>query len=283
MGVTHIMRADEFIASTPKFLSIYDALGFDYPIFVSLPPILRDDRTKKLGKRDGAKDILDYRNEGFLPETMANFLALIGWNPGTDQEMFSLSELISAFELTKIQRAGATFNEEKLLWMNKQYLNKLSPELLLPYVKNALPIALKSSPNYSEALLNRLLPTVIERAHVAKDITLAAEAGEYDFAFSTPEYPRELLLWKNDTNVAETKPRLERALELLKKADFRSTESIKAALWTYAEEVGKGELLWPLRIALSGKSQSPDPFTLAYVIGMEETLKRIDAACGKIG
>ncbi|MEZ4195556.1 MAG: glutamate--tRNA ligase [Candidatus Paceibacterota bacterium] len=113
MGVTHIMRADEFISSMPKFLSLYDALGFTYPTFVTLPPILRDDRTKKLGKRDGAKDILEYRAEGFLPEAMVNFLALIGWNPGTDQEIFSMSELIEAFDISKIQRAGGAFNEEK--------------------------------------------------------------------------------------------------------------------------------------------------------------------------
>lgn len=284
MGVTHIMRADEFIASTPKFLSIYDALGFAYPTFVSLPPILRDDRTKKLGKRDGAKDILDYRAEGFLPEAMANFLALIGWNPGTDQEVFSLEELMAAFELSKIQRAGASFNEEKLLWMNKQHLNRLSAEQLFTYVKTALPDNLKQSPNYNEEVLKRLVPTVIERTHVASDITETATTGEYDFAFLTPEsYETTLLMWKNDHEVSQAKPRLEEAYKLLSEADFSSPDSIKAALWPYAEAVGKGELLWPLRIALSGRAQSPDPFTIAYIIGKEETLVRIKLACDKIG
>lgn len=283
MGVTHIMRADEFIASTPKFLSIYDALGFEYPTFVSLPPILRDDRTKKLGKRDGAKDILDYKAEGFLPEAMTNFLALIGWNPGTDQEIFSIDELIAAFDIVKIHRAGAAFNEEKLLWMNKQHLNRLSSEELFIYVNNALPETLKHSSNYSEELIRRITPTVIERAQVASDITETAKAGEYDFAFVTPtEYGAELLKWKNDDNVSAAEPRLLRALELLSDADFGSTETIKAAIWGYAEEVGKGELLWPLRVSLSGKAQSPDPFTIAYIIGQEETLKRIKNACDKI-
>ncbi|HMO77770.1 MAG TPA: glutamate--tRNA ligase [Candidatus Paceibacterota bacterium] len=284
MGVTHVMRADEFIASTPKFLSIYDALGFAYPVFVSLPPILRDDRTKKLGKRDGAKDILDYRNEGFLPEAMANFLALIGWNPGTEQEVFSLEELIEAFDLSKIHRAGAAFNEEKLLWMNKQHLNKLSPDRLMTYIAAVLPEALKQSPNYNDEILKRLVPTVFERTHVASDITEAALTGEYDFAFTTPEsYEPELLKWKNDLELSQAKPRLEKAKELLTEADFSSSESIKAALWPYAEEVGKGELLWPLRISLSGRAQSPDPFTIAYIIGKEETLARIKVACDKIG
>jgi len=284
MGVTHIMRADEFIASTPKFLSIYDALGFTYPTFVSLPPILRDDRTKKLGKRDGAKDILDYRNEGFLPAAMANFLALIGWNPGTDQEVFSLAELINVFTLEKIQRGGGAFNEEKLLWMNKQHLNKLSPEDLFDYVRNAMPDRIKNLQLFDEAILKRLLPTVIERAHVATDVTKAAEIGEYDFAFVTPEsYDSSLLKWKNDQDVGQARSRLETAHKLLAAADFSSSEKVKAALWGYAEEVGKGELLWPLRIALSGKAQSPDPFTIAYIIGKEETLARIKLACDKIG
>ena len=283
MGVTHIMRADEFISSQPKFLSIYDALGFIYPVFVTLPPILRDDRTKKLGKRDGAKDILDYRADGFLPEAMVNFLALIGWNPGTDQEIFTEIELIKAFDITKIQRAGASFNEEKLLWVNKQHLVKKTPEALFEYVKMALPKATSALPQYSDERLEKLVPNLIERIQVASDIKEAAETGEYDFAFTTPEYDTALLMWKNDTDVKQARPRLEEAKKILMSADFSSAESLKAALWNYAEAVGKGEIFWPLRVALSGKKQSPDPFTIAWIIGQVETIKRIELACDKIG
>jgi glutamyl-tRNA synthetase len=283
MGVTHIMRSDEFISSQPKFLSIYDALGFSYPTFVTLPPILRDDRTKKLGKRDGAKDILDYRKEGYLPEAMVNFLALIGWNPGTDQELFTMEQLIEAFDISKIQRAGAAFNEEKLLWTNKQHLVKKDPAFLLTYVEAALPESLKSTPDFNHQKLERLVPTLIERIHVAAEITTNAVAGEFDFAFIAPtEYQTEMLKWKNDETVGAAKPRLVKAIELLSTADFSSPDTIKEALWSYAEEVGKGELLWPLRIALSGKNQSPDPFTIAYIVGQEETLLRIQTACDKI-
>lgn len=282
MGVTHIMRGDEFISSTPKFLSLYDALEFSYPVFVTLPPILRDDRTKKLGKRDGAKDILEYRTEGYLPETMVNFLALIGWNPGTDQEIFTHEELITAFDIAKIQRAGAAFNEEKLLWMNKQHLATRTPTELSAYVSCALPQSLRDMPQFAADRLDRLTPTILERVHVAKEITDAAEAGEYDFAFTTPVYPIELLKWKNDPSPADALPRLAHAQDLLKDTDFSSVESIKAALWPYAEEVGRGELLWPLRVALSGRERSPDPFTLAYILGREETLLRLSAACDKI-
>ncbi len=282
MGVTHIMRGDEFISSMPKFLSIYDALGIPYPVFVTLPPILRDDRTKKLGKRDGAKDILTYKEEGYLSGTMLNFLALIGWNPGTEQELFTKEELIAAFDIAKIQKAGAAFNEEKLLWMNKEYLQKMSDEDFLVYVKDALPQRITTLPTYSDALLTRLLPVIRERVHVQSEITQASETGEYDFAFITPDVPKELIAWKNDAHATDALPRLEHALSLLENADFSSPESIKNALWDYAEEVGKGELLWPLRVSLTGRERSPDPFIAAYIIGKDEAVARVKSACAKI-
>lgn len=282
MGVTHIMRGDEFISSVPKFLSIYDALEIPYPAFVTLPPILNEDRTKKLGKRDGAKDILAYREEGYLPEAMLNFLALIGWNPGTERELFTKEELIAEFDIARIQKGGGAFNEEKLLWMNKEYLQKLSDEAFLAYASEAFPDSIKNLPNFNEATLKRLLPVIKERIHVQKDITDAALAGEYDFAFLTPVVEKELLAWKNDADPKDAVPRLEKALTLLENADFSGAESIKAALWNYAEEVGKGELLWPLRVALTGKERSPDPFISAFIIGKEQTVLRIKNACAKI-
>lgn len=282
MGVTHIMRADEFISSMPKFLSIYDALEIPYPIFVTLPPILRDDRTKKLGKRDGAKDILDYRTDGYLPETMMNFLALTGWNPGTEQELFSKDDLITAFDITKIQRAGAAFNEEKLLWMNKEHLNTLNTEAFASYIAMSESSHLKSLPNFTVEQLAKAAPLIRERIHTRAEFIELAETGEYDFAFAAPQYDTDLLQWKNDTSPKDCLPRLKEALILLQNADFSTPDSIKAALMPYAEAVGKGELLWPVRIALSGKKQSPDPFTIANIIGSGETLKRLETACDKL-
>lgn len=283
MGVTHIMRGDEFISSTPKFLSIYDALGIVHPTFVSLPPILRDDRTKKLGKRDGAKDILEYKTEGYLPEAMLNFLALIGWNPGTDQEIFTKDELIAAFDLSRIQKAGGAFNEEKLKWMNKEHLNRLSMAEFQHMVGNALPQEIAELPQFDHDRLARLIPVIRERAHTMHEVTEAAEAGEYTFAFSAPDVDPELIMWKKDTSPKDAVPRLMHAAALLHEASFESPDAIKAALWTYAEEVGRGELLWPLRVALTGRKESPDPFTVAFIIGREETLARIKTACDKIG
>ena len=283
MGVTHIFRSDEWISSVPRFLSLYEALEIERPIFVTLPPILRDDRTKKLGKRDGAKDTLEYRTDGYLPDAINNFLALIGWNPGTDQELFSKEELIRTFDITKIQKSGGAFNEEKLLWMNKEYLQKLSITDFFLYVKNALPEKIITAAAFSDEILNRLLSTVKERVHIQAEIAESAEMGEYDFAFFTPSAEQILLKWKNDTTVLECLPRLKKASQLLQNADFSSSETIKTALWLYAEEVGRGELLWPLRVALTGKEKSPDPFIVSYIIGKEETIKRIENACAKIG
>lgn len=283
MGVTHIMRADEFISSTPKFLSIYDALGFDYPAFITLPPILREDRTKKLGKRDGAKDILEYRTEGYLPEAMVNFLALIGWNPGTEQEVFTPTALIETFDIHRIQAGGGSLNEEKLLWMNRQHLLQKDTGFLSGYIRSALPDNLETTPQWSSDRFTRMIPTILERVSVATDITKAYEAGEYDYAFFAPEFEVSLLAWKNDDSVQAALPRLQHVQSLLRTADFSSVESIKAAVWPYAEEIGRGEVLWPLRTSLSGRAQSPDPFTLAYILGQEETLARIATACGKIG
>ncbi|MCB9815699.1 glutamate--tRNA ligase [Candidatus Nomurabacteria bacterium] len=282
MGVTHVMRGEEFISSTPKFLSLYDALEIPYPTLVTLPPIMGPDGKKKLSKRDGAKDLLEYRSDGYLPEAMRNFLALIGWNPGGNDEIFPSEELINKFTLEKIQRSGGAFNEEKLKWMNKEYLQKQTPEFLAEYLKEAIPDSLKNKPQYSDDRLKKLSPVVFERIHNKNEIVESAEAGEYDFAFTAPEYDVEILKWKNDNMVAEALPRLQKACEVISEASFDTTESIKSALWPYAEEVGKGELLWPLRTSLSGKAQSPDPFMIAYILGKKETISRIKTACDKI-
>lgn len=284
MGVTHVMRGEEFISSTPKFLSIYDALEIPYPVIATLPPIMGPDGKKKLSKRDGSKDLLEYRDEGYLPEAMSNFLALIGWNPGGEQELFSTAELVELFSLEKIQKSGGAFNEEKLKWMNHKYLNPTEEEddSRLEYVKSALPEEVFELEQYSDERLEKLLPVILERVHNKTEIKEAAKTGEYNWAFSTPAYDGAILQWKNDPSTQEVIPRLQKAVELLETADFASVASIKEALWSYAEEVGKGELLWPLRVGLSGSKQSPDPFTLAFILGPAETVARIRTACDKL-
>lgn len=290
MDVTHVMRGEEFISSTPKFLSLYDALEMPYPIFVTLPPIMGPDGKKKLSKRDGAKDLLEYEKEGYLPEAMRNFLALVGWNPGGEQEIYTSNEtedlLTEAFTLEKIQKSGGAFNEEKLKWMNKEYLQAmLEPERIdeaIAYIKSALPESLTTQPQYSEARLKAMVPVVFERIHNKVEITTAAEAGEYDFAFTAPDYDTTLLHFKDADTALPALPRLEKVIDLLTNTDFASSQAIKDTLWEYATEEGRGEVLWPLRTCLSGRKQSPDPFTIAFILGKEETLSRIKTACDKI-
>jgi glutamyl-tRNA synthetase len=276
MNVTHVFRADEFISSTPNYLALYEALEMKPPVFVTLPPILREDRIKKLGKRDGAKDLLEYRDEGYLPETMMNYLALIGWNPGTEQEVFTKDELLKAFEIEKIHVAGGAFDEVKLHWFNREQLLKLSPAA---FWERAKPFLSQETVTAVEAAhkVEALTPIFRERISTLSELTAADTAGEYGFYFTAPPIAENLI--PKGESAASTKPRLERVLSLLEAVTGDWTaDTIKAALWDYATEEGRGQVLWPMRIALSGRDKSPDPFTIAGIIGKDETERRLRAA-----
>ncbi len=278
MSVTHIFRADEFISSTPKFLALYEALGIAHPHFVTLPPIMGPDGKKKLGKRDGAKDILDYRTEGILPHAMMNFLALIGWNPGTEQELFSPQELIAAFDVSKIHVSGGGFNEEKLKWFNKEYLKKLSPQEIAKQVADIL--QKHNKPALSESAIGLFSTVALERVSTFGEFGDMVAAGEFEYVFAQPSYPKDSLLFKGAGDLAVTKTHLGKVLEsigALSDADF-TADTVKAAIWDYASEVGRGNVLWPMRFALSGKDKSPDPFALAALLGKKVTLERLEAA-----
>jgi len=277
MGVTHIMRADEFISSTPKFLALYEALGITRPEFATLPPILGDSGNKKLGKRDGAKDVLDYKEEGFLPEAIVNFLAFIGWNPGDDREIMSKEEIIQAFEISKIQIAGGKFNEDKLIWTNKEYIKKLPVDRL----KKEIGDRLKVKHAFTDELLNKVTPIIAERINTFGELEKYVVEGEFDYLFQAPEPKKEMLIWKKDTDFEIPKKNLQIISEILEKlseADFKTDESLKVILMPKADELGKGSVLWPLRVSLSGKEKSPDPFSLLSILGKEESLKRIQTA-----
>ena len=277
MGVTHIMRADEFISSTPKFLSLYEALDIPVPKFVTLPPILRDDKTKKLGKRDGAKDILEYRNEGYLADAMLNFLVFIGWNPGTTQEIFSREELLLAFDVTHIQTHGAVMNEEKLLWYNREYMMKLPLDTFVSEAKKCIPETVRALPGYTDAVAEKVILVLRDRMSLFSDMQTLAEAGEYDFFFSDAQNLYPLIIPKKGT-VDDVVKHLTALIPLLEAEQVYTPESIKNAVWAYAEQEGRGNVLWPLRVALTGREKSPDPFTVASILGKSEVLKRLKFA-----
>lgn len=281
MGVTHVMRGEDHISNTPRQILIQEALGIERPIYAHLPLILASDRSK-MSKRHGAVALKDFQEMGYVKEATINFLALLGWNPGTEQELFTMSELLEQFSVEHIQKGGAIFDIKKFNWYNREYLKNYSDVGFAKYL-NLETVDIPSYFNVKGDEFLRLIPIIKERVHNRKEAIDEIKIGEYDFAFVTPvDYDVILLKWKNDAELNMALPRLKQTMILLENADFSSPENIKSALWTYAEEVGKGELLWPLRIALSGKDRSPDPFTIAHIIGRAETMHRIKLACDKI-
>lgn len=289
MGVTHIMRADEFISSTPKFLALYEALGIDRPEFVTLPPILGKDGKKKLGKRDGAKDFLEYRNDGYLPEAMMNFLALIGWNPGGEDEIFTKEDLIKLFDLKQIHTSGGQFNTEKLDWINHEHLKKLGDEDKEKYVISFIPDSIKNLNNYREDIAKKITPIIIERIKKGIDIIEMAENKELNYFFEKPEYGKDNLFFKSSKIPTENRYQilsdyLNKLIDILssiEEKDF-SKENIKEKIWPFAEEIGRGDILWPMRYSLSGQDKSPDPFQLAEIFGKKETIERLFLAIEKL-
>ena len=273
MGVTHVMRGEEFISSTPKFLSLYEALGATAPLFVTMPVILGPDGKKKLSKRDGAKDILDYRTEGYLPEAMVNYLALLGWNPGTEQEYFSKEELISVFDLERIQVSGAHFDETKLLSINQYWMRKLSDTDFINHLGVKLPY------------LEKAVHLLKERAQTFARAREMLQ-GELLCLFEEPVFDRSKLVAKEPFDrPGVTKDALESLLEALKSLpEGLSVEEVKMAImpladaWEEKGKGGRGATLWPLRYALSGQERSPDPFTLISILNRGIVISRIENA-----
>lgn len=270
-GVTHVIRGEDHISNTPRQILIQEALGFPRPVYVHLPLILAPDRTK-LSKRKHGASVENYKSAGYLPEAIINYLALLGWNPGTDQELFTLDQLIETFDLTKIQKGGAVFDTEKLAWFNREYLKKV-PDTTI----EAALLEATGAPELPPRSRTHLIALARERSATFGDIAKDVAAGEYAFAFAAPVPDPALIKWKKDTDVQAALPRLARVSELLGTlSDTDDAEVIKSALMPYAETEGRGEVLWPLRVALSGRERSPDPFTLIAAIGIPEALKRIE-------
>ncbi|MBU2218983.1 glutamate--tRNA ligase [Patescibacteria group bacterium] len=275
MKVSHVIRGEDHISNTPRQILIQEAINAPRPLYAHIPLILGPDRSK-LSKRHGAASLDEYRELGYLPEALINFLAFLGWNPGTDQEIFSMQELVEQFNLSKVQKSGAIFNIEKLSWINSQYIKKMDIDELIgkcePYIKIS---NLKSQ----ISKIKKIIKLKQER------MDTLAEAGEgIEYFFEQPEYKKETLLWKQEKSLEKTKQHLEKVLEILKKIeenDFTS-HNIKEKVWSYAEEQGRGNVLWPLRMALSGLEKSPEPFIISEILGKKETLNRIQNAIKKI-
>ncbi|OGZ08179.1 MAG: glutamate--tRNA ligase [Candidatus Lloydbacteria bacterium RIFCSPLOWO2_01_FULL_50_20] len=285
MGITHVIRGKEHVANTPRQILIQEAIGATRPIYAHLPLILSQDR-KKLSKRDpNVTPALTYRDNGYLPEALLNFMALTGWNPGGEQEVFTKEELIKLFSLERVQRSDGIFNSEKLEWLNKEHIRRLSKEKLTAHIETHLPSGTKDLPGYSREMLSRIVPVIAERITHFGEVTLMANDGELDFYFKAPVYPKEKLFWKEDRDAVKLLNRLNVVADLIGRihdAEF-TQEQIKSAVWDYAETEGRGQVLWPMRYALSGKDRSPDPFQLAAILEKKETLERLKNAAAIIG
>ena len=279
MGITHVIRGEDHISNTPRQILIYEALGLEVPVFAHLPLVLAPDRSK-LSKRKGAKAMTEYRKEGFLPEALINYMALVGWNPGTEQEIFSKEELIKSFSLERVQKAGAIFSEEKLRWVNKEHIKKMSEESQTNVTKDILCDIGINKALLTPHLMRRITPLIIDRIETFGDIRKMYTDGDLEYYFSRPIIDVKKLSWKGQENILDVGKHLKTVSDMLgtlSPADW-TAEDIKTTIWSYAESVGRGNVLWPLRFALSGKDKSPDPFTLCDVLGKEETLERLQSA-----
>ncbi|OGD68989.1 glutamate--tRNA ligase [Candidatus Campbellbacteria bacterium RIFCSPLOWO2_01_FULL_34_15] len=280
MGVTHIIRGEDGISNTPRQILIQEAINAPRPFYTHMPFSLAPDRSK-LSKRHGAVSIREYRKMGYLPEAMINYLMLLGWNPGTDKEIFSLGELIEEFDLTKIQKGGAIFDLVKLDWFNKEYIKKMSEQSFKEKVLEFLPEKLKDMREYSDEILTKMLPVIKERINKFSDLKEMFEGGELEYYFKNPEYNGENLLWK-DAQKQETIEHLNKIISVIDNIDNFQSDEIKTSLWDYATEKGRGNVLWPMRFALSGKDKSPDPFTLSEILGKQKTIERLKIALDKL-
>ena len=280
MKITHIIRADEWLSSTPKHIILYNYFDWDLPEFAHIPLILAPDKSK-LSKRHGATGVLEFKKLGYLPEALINYIALLGWNPGNEKEIFTLEKLELEFSLDKVHKAGAIFNQEKLDWMNGYYIRELSlenfTEKCLPYLIDA---NLIDSKKYNEKYVQSVV--ALEKERIKKLSEISKITG-YFFKEINKEidYDKELLKWKK-SDLKTAKSRLEFLYsELNKVPDENWTRnSLKNLLIDLikAKNLGTGDTLWPMRVALTGQKNSPGPFEVAEVLGKEKSLERIKQA-----
>lgn len=292
MGVTHVVRGDDHVTSTPRQIMIFEALGAEIPTFGHLPTIIGEDR-KKLSKRNGTTSLQAFFDLGYLKETMVNYLALLGWNPGDEREFFSMEELIKEFSFERCQKSPAQFDFKKLDHINKHYLDMLSPEEYLKYVWNFIDSHTRWENTVRDErffadkeLMNRVILTIVrDRINKSSEFIDLINRGElnpcFDFAYSKDleDFDKDKLKFKTQTD-NEVKDILNLVIEKLEACkDLEvgewSVESLKSCLFDWAGTLGRGQVLHPLRVLLTLKEKSPDPFTVMSLIGKEDSLSRI--------
>ena len=287
MEISHVIRGEEWLPSLALHQQLYDAFGWQAPHFAHLPLIMKPTGKGKLSKRDGEKmgfpvfpisweDSIGFREAGYYPEAVINFLALLGWNPGTEQEVFSMAELITAFDLDRVHKAGARFDPEKTKWFNQQYLQQRSSEVLLEEYVQALDEAGVAYHSYDKDSLGTILSLVRERAEFVKD--LVDQSGYF---FNAPdEYAPKALKrgWKEGSD-----ERLRTLLSRLKDSAF-SRDEVESEIKAFMEdhELNFGAIMPTLRLVLVGDLKGPGVFDIMAVLGREEVLRRIENALQRL-
>ncbi|MEN9921045.1 MAG: hypothetical protein RLZZ517_23 [Candidatus Parcubacteria bacterium] len=273
MKISHVIRGEDHISNTPRQILIGQAIGATQPTYAHIPLILSKER-KKLSKRDGATSLVEYKNIGYLKDALINFLAFLGWHPEGDVEILSIEELISQFDITRIQKGGAIFDLEKLNWFNKEYINQIPESDFVNIIKEQSGVSITHP---------TLITLIKERITVFSDIapllTPEGEFGPLLHDISITDYSKTI--WK-DSNSEQTKEYLAHVVSILESADDFTGSNLKDLIWDYATEKGRGAVLWPTRFALSGQDKSPDPFTLMEILGKEKSLVRLRNAIEKI-
>jgi glutamyl-tRNA synthetase len=274
MEVSHVLRSQEFISSTPKFLNLYEALEVTRPILATLPYVMAIDGKKKLGKRDGAKDILEYAKEGYLPETMINFLATLGWNDGTEQEIFTVAQLIEKFSLDRVQKSPARFDEQRLLWLNGQHIRMLSLDELFNRVEDFWP---ESAEEVSNERKKQVLALVQDRLKTLADLPILS-----DYFFKEPTVDWSMISSNKQLSNLSTDQiitLLSTAKDELSVTDFNA-EAIQNSLNHLLETTGQkpGILFSLIRIAVSWAPFSPALNDTLSVLGKDTVIDRLQLA-----
>ena len=268
MGITHVVRGNEYLSSSPKYNRLYEAFGWEVPVYIHCP-LITDENHQKLSKRCGHSSFEDLVEQGFLTEAIVNFVALLGWSPADNQEIMSLDELVAKFDYHHMSKSPAVFDYTKLKWMNGEYIKKMDfdafYEKALPYIKEVI------TKDYDLKKIAKMVQTRIEIFPDIKDhIDFFEELPEYDVAMYTHK--------KMKTNAETSLEVLTEVLPILEKQDDYSNDALYAILLKYVEEKGckNGYVMWPIRTAVSGKQMTPGGATeLMEVIGKEESLNRI--------
>lgn len=277
MKISHVIRGEDHISNTPRQILIQEALGFPRPTYAHYPLNLGTDRSK-LSKRTGDVAVRLYRERGFLPEALINYIGIVGWTPSSQKELLSLPEMISEFELEDLHKSGAIFDIEKLRWYNRQYLITMSDDDFAKTSLKELGAVIKERElEWDEHIARLLLPLIKERVHVWEDLRTMVGAGELDFFFKDPVLESKLIPEKKSAPV-DARRHLLKTQELLSTLSNFSEVHIKNALWEYASLEGRGAVLWPFRYSLTGHSKSPDPFFVGATVGKETTLRRVARA-----